>query len=739
MSKTKISDLSDQRIFDVSVASQKEKGFLARLRPSTSMLSSDDVNALFLAGLVPADVWMTDILRYPRLYEKELAFSTSGEGSTIAYCSTHLWAGILLMLGIGGIVATNIYLQYTQNQKTKDKAAAKMSCRQMIDKLTPEKVLEEKEEQELKEKRQQQLIKMQTEFSECLRQILQDDPIMSARYEYILMPWEQTDEEKRKSFTLTFKLKEDAQFKAPPVKHTGLRAWYETTKQGVKKSIGPLIEWLDTASYLYWILWISASVFTGILDYGVVGMPVFSAFFIPLACGFLYPLFKVKNYCRNQNPAKDPQVKYQALKDNNEMMQRASAKMRKDKLKAELDACEIELTHLQSENIDAVYLAKKENEAKLGLVHNYRSRMAVTFLSNLVGRYVASQYVAWILLDFMKAATGVIFNLVPEVNLAIGIVIFVTSGIVAVYKTIQAHYTFKDDEANIKKLEAERDKETHIDLQEKIKAQKSEIDDLLRQMADKKATLAKLQGQVNTGEANNSIVEKAQEYSKVEINPSEPKLTFFQKAKNFGTGLFTVNDGFCTGAMLTRFFLVPGSAIFLPFVAVGVALPYTLPIIIAVGLCYGVFKWYQKQARIKEEAARNLLAELPNLIRRAKEDYEYGSHLKQGIVAMNRSLDAEIAAREAVLSVQVAPTIKMAPVPSVYPDLSQAPIVRTGYGKSGNVSMFNRSKSWSVDSSTSSTDSVTSSADDERTYNSEDELLSTRVAHSLSHSAPIAV
>jgi hypothetical protein len=569
-------------------------------------LSSDNYSNLVQGVLVPLDLLYTYAFRYGRLIANDLpsanGFTVSTQGPMIDYTAQHPIVGAAVTVAFVGVAAATTYSEYRRQQKI----AANSSYKSIFDTFdkasAPGEVVADDN---------------MDDINDYLLMVLEEDKLLRDKYEVFAVDLQ------NKKFVVVLKDKkkeEDELAKKAAENKPGL------FKKFTSKVLSPVWEALCLSSFTYWIMWISAGIFTGQFGLGIAGLPNIIGFGLPILAGLAYPVIKIYNHFKNKR--KTPQIAEAPVVDEPQasdeltrtteidacaLLRRALLRrefeLQKKALRKEITALgrEPNVENVAAENIERSndnIVVNSIDEKITGLTKGKWKKTAITFISVLGGTYVAAQYGAWIITDILNSLSVAVLG-IPMVNIILGAGLLAIAGIYGIYKAVERYREVGKFQKN-EKIAA-------------LKNNQAELNDLETRLANHQKNIAA--NEKTLGLAPAPVVNKyVEEQFFNDITRKGPtKWTTFKKV---ATRAFHFVNGVCTGIFLGRLFLVKGTAIALPFAAAMLSNPITIGVLCGIGLLYGAFKMYQYHERRKEERAKLLFEQRAERIACLKQEVE---------------------------------------------------------------------------------------------------------------------
>jgi hypothetical protein len=565
-----------------------------------SQFSSANYSSTAQSLLVPFDLLYTYVFRYNRLLSVDLERAegidvSTTQGAAIDFTAFHPAIGAIITATFAtvALVTSYFHIRYLKKAKAKDSTH---SIKEQLDAAIQA------------EKDKPQLLPI-FDINYYLAKVLKSRRDLQAKYEKVAIEGDY--------MKITLSNQQPAPVAAAPDPQPN---WYDKLKKFgslvSRKMLGPAWEALALTSYSYWILYIGAGIFTGKFGVGVEGLTPILGFGIPIAIGLTYPLIKIYRYFKNRrNPAVG------AITENEEPVDAATLKetekntsslLRSALLLREFEREKAILQeHLQdygiedkpepfTEEEDTIAVSKLDARiATLG--QGKWKKTAVAFMATMVGTYVAAQYGAWVVSDFLNSVASITIG-APIVQIVLGTIMMVGAFSYGLYKAIERFFEVKVHATNPKVSVAQ--------------AQQKELSNLEKRLENSQKNIAELEAKLDLLPVNSPRYD--QEEFLNDANRQRP--TIWSSIKKIAAGSIQVINGITTGAFIARVFFVKGTAIALPFAAASLSNPITIGILVGLGLAYGAFKFYQYHQQRKEEHAKLLLEQRDERIEFLKQE-----------------------------------------------------------------------------------------------------------------------
>jgi hypothetical protein len=597
-------------------------------------LSSDQFSSGLLSVLTLLDMAYTFGPRYFKLSDD--ISHVNREGYIIDYTSHHPWAAI------GFTIVTGLAALYAAAKFIKDAIAENRnlhSTQATVKRLEEERKLRE---EQLTQDAQDD-VDLLNEISEHLKKNSMNDYIKRVidNDHYLMNKYKSVAINDNKLEVVLDKVNIKPTIKEKIVKK-------------VKNIVGAAFDGLGNASYVYWIMWIGAGMFTGIFASGIAGIPLAVGFGIPLILGGLYTIIKSVNFFRKKRHeanTDDAQEILQSQLEANSILRRAEAEQQADIaniiLNQEIkklalkngndyqktDFGQTELIDTYDEKINFI----PKNKLKKGLV------LASVGAAATLGSFVAVQYDSWITTDFLDKVFGV--ATADPTGFIAGAALMIVAVGLGMYQLYKAYKSFQATEKQLNVLSTEEDviakqeaRENRLrEKLEKIQALKVELDILAPNSENK-------------GVADEYINKTLNNLSNSEFMQPKAKPSGWAKFKNY---LYTCLDGGMTGAFIARMGVVPGTAIYLAFAAPLFLNPYAIAAIVTIAaVSYACLKMYRfYQAGLVKLAEAALLVTPERQMRNKKQEetaalcLRYLQEKKQQILANNAKADSQVKAK----------------------------------------------------------------------------------------------
>ena len=556
-------------IIRLSLSAKETAGYLRNL-------SSNSYNDLMQSALTPLDLLYTFAYRYARVIDFDIPTAHGDPVNTNSevfnFTSQHLALTIPTTAFFLAIAAAGTYNEYKQQTLKKNNG----SYQYLYNRFQATSAAIEAENKRI------------FDLNYYLSLILREDAVLKKKYRSIKLNLEGDEP------VLEF----DAIKDIKPTVVTRLT-------RAKERLIKPAWNALNIASFVYWILWIGVGVFTGNLaGAGVHALPDMVAFGLPVFFAMLYPIKKIYNYIRDKK-AQHGVTPEEKKAEEQTALQTAAAQvnacgilrrsllrrdydLRKEKLLEQLDALGVKSYEKPLDLTKTPGRAAGMDQQILTLTKKKKRKAVMAFLSAVGGTYVAFQYGAWIIMDFLEEAAKLAAS-IPLLNV-LGVALLGTTVLYGVYKACQRYSTLQKNEKQAN-LQALAHNQRALDLEKELKHLNQFI-----AFKQNKLGIAKLPAE---------NIQHDQDQFFTDVNRRGPSR--MTRVKKILKRAFHFVNGFCTGAFLARLFFVQKTAIILPAAAVAFSNPVTIGIIVGVSLLYGAFKAYEYHLNRKEERAKLLL------------------------------------------------------------------------------------------------------------------------------------
>jgi len=627
-------------------------------------LSSDEYEILAFEAFLPADLLYTFVFRYPMLFYSDIPEDHTTKGYTVDQTQHNPILAVIATLVIGGLAALNFYREYRKQKKARDSNShqainsqldnqdielgeqikAWLKQQQAINRQSGEQDQEELDKQIEAQLEQIKSVDKTKWINEYLQKMVFTSDPTSKEFD------EEFYQELRRKYSsikmekgqLQFTFKDNNDNVTNPDSTPVKEAWYYRPFNAFrnswlnKKIISPIYEALSISSFAYWLLWIGAGTYTGIFGSGVAGLSEGIAFGLPLGLGLMYPLIKGINFFRGKKYAHEPQIgddatpptdeqKQTAENDAVPLLRRIVLRRRCDLVKKVLEAEQrketesfVKLQLMLPKSKPEPDLEKKlapvtwQNEP-IYLQEHLAGKTVMSFFSSTVGGYSGMQYGAWIVTDFLAKVAKVASD-APIVNTVMGWILIGLGVLHGIHRTITGHYERQQIALTVQGDRVKETDERREDLETIYKGKLEAIQTSNSKLGDK---------------SSQALVDffKPIDHPQFFGDKSRANASWKSKLKKGLVRALTVVNFFTSGAFFARMFFVPGNAVFLPFAAVALSNPYTIGVIIGVGILYGLFKGYEYHVKRKEERAKEAL----------KKNAERIEYLKQQIKLAHRA------------------------------------------------------------------------------------------------------
>lgn len=424
------------------------------------------------------------------------------------------------------------------------------------------------------------------------------------------------------------------------VSETPKQTFLEKGVNNVRDFLTPFWVGLSTASFAYWIIWIGAAFFTGVLAVGVAGVSAGVAFGVPGALGLMYPLIKGINYIRNNFfkertaldkegdvRCPDKEKKTQAHYDANTLMQRALDLRNADMARMVINTerakyAKLNGHELTEEKAFEYYPSSDFDEEVLYAVRSGKKKAAVEFVSTVVGLYVSLQYACWIVTDFLCVVGGIAAaaDPTPLVGMIVASCMLAAAVFAGIAQALKVYTNAAQKKEALEKLELQENlRTTQNTLMNTLRGKMQEITLLKQQVAELEKNCApeykmhvSTQLTIATLEASSLLV------------PPPPPAPLWRRAL---TGAYDLVQGGMTAVFVLRTLIVVGTSSYtFPFI-LGLAPtlafpPVTIAILVAGFFAFGAFKVYQAHQNRKKAEAEQLLLEGPEKLAKARQEID---------------------------------------------------------------------------------------------------------------------
>lgn len=551
--------------------------------------SPDDQETLLNEFLNPADYIITFVFRYARMHDRDLHTRFGEEivthGGPLDYTNSHPWAAFLtsgLLIGAGLISAA---MEYAEMQKREAEEHEELNrSYRTINKKLLQKQVDEKVHNDNKKLNDAYFLKLKEahrkreieELNSYLEKVLADNPVLNKQYNTVTI-----EEGKQEGEPLRLVFNKKDQIKPQPL--IGERIWSA----------------LGLTTFVYWIAYGLSGIHGDFGNFGATNLPGFG-FGISLLAGAAYlghcAYDSYKKHKRAQSGIPDL-ADIEDARNGVYLLQECQKRREYDLTKKALEEkFGIGTLSTVKQSYDKTIKPAPEPQKKNGLVD-------ATWLSSFVGSYITLQYVAWLAVDIVAQAASIILPEIKLVQFAAGIFIFAGAAIYGLFKADQASKKYGGSEEPAATIPKKTAEEIYAERIQTINGLKHNL----------------LGKPYNGGVIDGSMLSVAKP-PVITIQPkyTPPPKTTWETVKDVGKRslkvLLKFAGSFMTGAMLARCFLVGGSATFLPFTALALSNPWTLGLVIGIGVAWGMFQFYKQYQEFKaeEEQQAKLEAEKKN-------------------------------------------------------------------------------------------------------------------------------
>lgn len=540
--------------------------------------------------ITPGDFFFTFFVRYARLFQRDVPGAMDSTISTNGFATDflvehHLW-GAFITIAVAAFSLGYAGREYFSQKETKKTNSYQFIHNQLNQDLSNQyptllgETTQEKQERIKKD--------VQERINQYLNEVLAADANLLKKYSRVSV----NDDGK---LILESRQAKPATPKVSPLKAVGQFI--------VKKIISPIWHFLGIASTVYWILWIAGSMFTGHFGYGIEGLGSLAGFGIPLLLSLPFLVMKGLNWDRHRKMAQNPNAA--TLEETQEAASLMRRAMLQHKFAMAKNQC---LSEAEQKALleDRKIQAQLQKVGSMTLAHGLRpltqdikTKTATTFASTLIGSYIAAQYSAWIVTDFiikgimrLSRSDAATYAFPKIVNIIGGWALMAIALVHAIYRTAVTYQQRKGTA------------ESTQELLRKAEYQSNELEQVLKDTQARVKLLKARLPLVNTPE---TPAEFSQPKLYTHLNVPPKKGFWGHVDRVFNSRPFAFLNSFMTGVFLARIFFVKGAAILLPFLAATLSNPVTVAILLAVGVAYGAFRVYQGEVEKREAAAKEAL------------------------------------------------------------------------------------------------------------------------------------
>ncbi len=568
----------------------------------------------------PLDKLLTPI-RYVAVSESIL-YDKPGTGSAIEFMnsgSVISWILKGLTLGIAGIiVAFNLYFEYREQKKEKEKTEKELQnfraslVRNGLN-------LEEEKKYNFVEEKRKYLAKLQL-FNSFLKEALKENKDLQEKYESLELNYSTTDlriEDIEKNLKLKVVGKK-------PENKASLKGTFEKFEDKVNRNVKPFYDIGNLVSFIYWALWITVGVITGVHSpFGIFGLPAWLTFLGPLAVVALpFMGIRIWNYIKHRRSGdgktwaernNDAKLKHQAEEDFDQIMNEANKKAELAYWKQQNQSLASELGVLNYEEKKSQRLAVEsfdENSVFNAAAFNATVSGVIAGLASQVN----FQYIAWFAVDALIAGVGITIGFATLMTpLGLGLL-----GLSVLFGVVAAGHRYLESQ---KSKNIARDDRDTCGLKNTL-----DLPNFEKMVEDKQNKLLGLKKELYAYKMKGFSVPDSLEISPELFKPEEVNLegqSFSEKLKSFGSAIrkspwIEALDWEMGSIFVTRM-AVPAVSVAIFWgcasIAVVAALsnPIALALVFGVGTVLTVAKWYEKKQKKIEDHLVNLPKENANL------------------------------------------------------------------------------------------------------------------------------
>lgn len=536
--------------------------------------SSTDYAEIAGQGLSPADNMFTWGVRLPGVFH---SIATGGSSDlVIKAASENLWVALgIVVLGIG-LTSRSLYKAYQKNKADHDEKSA--SYKRINQRIGVEPPAQKRATEQSKQTPEEKLAivnhvldkmvdkkNIGSKYREIKVELVNNKPKLVLTFRKDIKRSNDESTQPMLGSKNDFKISDDV--KRP------------STFRKFLSKFGAFYTAVSFSSFAYWLLFISAAVFTGnFAEAGIQGVSAWAAFGLPVVFGGGYLGLKVRNWFKNGGArVSDEHARLTKIAKDD-----APSLLNDLNFNLEMSRVHEENKAL-SKNLNVMYKYPEARtfDGKNQLGQDIGSRTGAEFYTSAMSTFNQAQFQGWIIGDFLKV--------VCMVSLAAPLFGPIVGGIMAgaslIFGGIEAYKKHK----KLKETEAETKPENNT--------QNYTIEQLQQKLA---ANVEELRVKVKTLRASGMTLSPILEKE----FPKPPEKTgTFSKIYNFF-------DRTASGIFFGRLMSVAGTTIFLPFVAIAASNPITIAILITAGILYASVKAYQDYHAKQEADTKALIANI---------------------------------------------------------------------------------------------------------------------------------
>lgn len=585
----------------------------------------------------PLDKLLTPI-RYVAVSESIL-YDKGGIGSAIEFMnsgSVISWILKGLTLGVAGIiVAFNLYLEHQEQKKEKEKKEKEL---QQFRASLERQGLQQIENKYTADQERRRYVANLEKFNEFLREALKENKDLQEKYEFLELDYKKHSEDLEL-------IKNNIKLKVVGKKRDVNKL--EKFQDKVDRNLKPFYDIGNLVSFVYWVLWISVGIVTGVHSpFGIFGLPTWLTFLGPLAVVALpFMGIRVWNYMKHrlsgdgqtwEERNNDAKLKHQAENDFQQIMNEANKKAEFAFWKQQNQALALELD-------DKAYAEKKSQKIALdslgenSVFNGAAFNATVHGLVNSASSQVNFQYIAWFATDALIAGLGITMGVAALTPVGWGLL-----GLSVLFGAVAAGHRYLESQKLKNQAKANRDScgtENTID-----------IPAFEKMVEEKQTKLLELKKELYADKLRGYAIPDTLNLTFEELYPEEKNASFWDRLSSIRNNPWIdALDWQMTGIFVGRI-VVPVSSVAIFWACTSIAVvaalsnPVALGVVFAIGAIYTLSKWYDKKQKKLEEHLTNLPKE--------------NAKLDQEIALVELALDTnkKLAAKNSKDGVMILPT-----------------------------------------------------------------------------------
>ncbi len=620
------------------------------------IFASDDFAEIVGSTLLAGDLTLTYFLRYSlllaQLYNRD-ATVLPDEGFGVDWTKHNPVHAAFLFIPTALFAFLTFYREYDRQRRRNQRN----SYKHIYDAI-------QKQSSDENEKKNKELAQPDNldwlNDKDYLQKILDDNPTLSAKYKAICFRNGELHFERKESDAP----KSENTLKQP----TWYKRWFNVVNN---KVIHPTYVMGSVSSYAYWIMWIAVGGFTARFGQGIDGIPLWATFGIPAGIALLYPAIKMMRYGRNQKKQAAKKAEGQNEKDLQEDAQakedavlvlRQALLLRKNN--RDKNVFEKELKDLATEgftaaevktDIQGAELKKKDKHEINYLTQDLGARSAMAATSSAFGSFIANQYTTWLATDFLFKVFHFAATTIPIFNIITGLFLIIASVLHGIYKGAQA-YSKRKETKKAAEIEMQSLRESAQSLEDIYEQKRKELEKEQKRLGGESLPVKFLE------------IDHPQFY-KEEDRSDTKAWSNTKKISARGTAFF---NGFMSGAFLTRVATIAGTGV-LPLAALTLSVPWTIILITAGGLVWGIFKTVEYYVKRKEERAQEALKKQVERKKFVEERIRMIDLAMQLLMARDKKVQAQEAKKQ---TAEQKPVVSASPEPEKEDSNCCAPFAR---------------------------------------------------------------